>query len=51
MATDAPILIVDDDPHIREVIRFALRKEGYATVDASSGVEALAGVSTATGLR
>jgi len=41
MAHQAPILIVDDDPHIREVIRFALRKEGYTTVEASSGVEAL----------
>ena len=35
------ILIVDDDPHIREVIRFALRKEGYETDEAGDGAEAL----------
>src|SRR5206468_6003245 len=28
------ILIVDDDPHIREVVRFALRKEGFSTSEA-----------------
>ncbi len=35
------ILIVDDDPHIREVLNFALHKAGMITVQASSGVEAL----------
>jgi len=26
------ILIVDDDAHIREVVRFALEKEGFGTI-------------------
>ncbi len=36
------ILIVDDDPHIREVIGFALEKAGFATVEAENGKQALA---------
>jgi two-component system OmpR family response regulator len=36
------ILVVDDDPRIREVVRFALKKEGLETAEASNGVEALA---------
>jgi two-component system OmpR family response regulator len=35
------ILVVDDDPHIREVVRFALEKEGFAVVEAGGGAEAL----------
>ncbi len=35
------ILVVDDDPHIREVIRYALQKEGFETVEAANGREAL----------
>ncbi len=35
------ILVVDDDPHIREVICFALEKAGMATAVATNGVEAL----------
>lgn len=35
------ILIVDDDPHIREVIRFALAKAGFTTEEAVNGAEAL----------
>ncbi len=35
------ILIVDDDPHIREVISFALEQEEMEVLDASNGVEAL----------
>jgi two-component system OmpR family response regulator len=35
------ILVVDDDPHILEVIRFALEKAGMTTVPASDGAEAL----------
>jgi len=35
------ILIVDDDPHIREVVRFALQKEGLETIEAGNGAEAL----------
>lgn len=36
------ILIVDDEGHIREVIRVALRKAGMDVVDARDGKEALA---------
>jgi two-component system OmpR family response regulator len=36
------ILVVDDDPHIREVIRFALEKAGFAVVLAEDGGRALA---------
>ncbi len=34
------ILIVDDDPHIHELLRFFLLKEGYRTFDASDAGEA-----------
>lgn len=36
------ILVVDDDPHIREVICFALEKAGMAPAVASDGAQALA---------
>ncbi len=36
------ILVVDDDPHIREVICFALEKAGMAAAIASDGAQALA---------
>ena len=35
------ILIVDDEEHIRELIRFYLDKEGFSVVQAASGQEAL----------
>jgi two-component system OmpR family response regulator len=35
------ILVVDDDPHIRDVICFALEKAGMATASARDGSEAL----------
>src|SRR5699024_9447255 len=35
------ILIVDDDPHIRELLRFYLQREGYQTVEAADGQEAM----------
>ncbi len=35
------VLIVDDDPHIREVIAFALEKDGMSITMAADGVEAL----------
>ncbi|HZG16364.1 MAG TPA: response regulator transcription factor [Candidatus Bathyarchaeia archaeon] len=38
----ANILIVDDDPHIRELIGLFLRKEGFEVHEASDGVKALA---------
>lgn len=36
------ILVVDDDPHIREVICFALAQAGHATATAEDGAKALA---------
>ena len=36
------ILVVDDDPHIRDVISFALEKAGMTTETARDGGEALA---------
>lgn len=38
----ATVLIVDDDPHIRDVVRFALGKSGFATIEAGDGRAALA---------
>ena len=35
------ILIVDDDPHIREIVQFALEKVGMKSQSAKDGVEAL----------
>jgi two-component system, OmpR family, response regulator len=35
------ILVVDDDPHIREVVCFALQQAGYETHTANDGVDAL----------
>ncbi|MCG7407310.1 response regulator transcription factor [Paenibacillus sp. ACRRX] len=35
------ILIVDDDPHIRELVTVFLQKEGFRTTEASDGVEAM----------
>jgi len=35
------ILIVDDDPHIRELSRVFLKNEGYDTCEASDGLQAL----------
>ena len=38
------ILIVDDDPHIRQVLSFALGKAGMQTSEASDGESALAAI-------
>ena len=38
------VLIVDDDPHIRQLLAFALEKAGYATREAGDGEAALAEV-------
>lgn len=38
------ILIVDDDPHIREVLSFALAKAGMETAEAGDGEAALAAI-------
>ena len=37
----AEILLVDDDPHLREVVRYALAREGYTVREAENGVQAL----------
>ena len=37
----AKILVVDDDPHIRELITLYLRREGFETLEAENGVEGL----------
>lgn len=34
------ILIADDDPHIRELVRYYLNSEGYSVVEATDGQEA-----------
>src|SRR3954452_4120789 len=36
------ILVVDDDPHIRELVRVFLRDEGFDVYEAADGLEALA---------
>jgi len=41
VSAEASILVVDDDPHIREVIRFALEKAGFSVHEASNGLEAV----------
>jgi two-component system, OmpR family, response regulator len=41
MSKPSLILIVDDDPHIREVVRFALENAGYVTAQAADGREAV----------
>ena len=35
------ILVVDDDPHIRELVQVFLRNDGFEVVEASDGVDAL----------
>ncbi|WP_138755975.1 response regulator transcription factor [Paenibacillus sinopodophylli] len=36
------ILVVDDDAHIRELLRFILKKEGYQVLEAEDGIQATA---------
>lgn len=36
------VLVVDDDPNLREVVRYALAREGWTVREATNGVEALA---------
>jgi DNA-binding response OmpR family regulator len=38
---NALILVADDDPDIRDIVSFRLRRAGYETVEASNGDEAL----------
>jgi DNA-binding response OmpR family regulator len=42
------ILIVDDDPHIRQLVRVFLQREGLTPLEAADGVEALATLETTT---
>ena len=37
----ACILLVDDDPHLREMLGYALRREGFEVLEAGDGAEAL----------
>ncbi|GGL72704.1 response regulator transcription factor [Wenxinia marina] len=41
MSGEALVLIVDDDPEIREVLRIALARAGYRTCEAADGAAAL----------
>jgi two-component system OmpR family response regulator len=41
MSAGKTILVVDDDAHIREVVRFALEKAGYRTLQAGDGRSAI----------
>lgn len=41
MSRPSLILIADDDPHIREVVRFALEKSGFLTAQAGDGLETI----------
>ena len=41
MSAEQTVLVVDDDPHIREAVRFALQKAGFSVHEASNGVECL----------
>src|ERR671932_709064 len=46
ICTMSNILIVDDDPNIRELVRVFLRNEGFDIYEAADGVEALAKLET-----
>ena len=39
--SQARILLVDDDPHLREMLGYALRREGYEVLEAGDGAQAL----------
>jgi DNA-binding response OmpR family regulator len=43
-ADSAPILVVDDDPKILELVRMYLEREGFAVATASDGIGALAAI-------
>lgn len=36
------VLLIDDDPHIRDIVRFALSREGFAVIEAGDGAQGLA---------
>ena len=41
MRRDSYILVVDDEPNIRRLLRLALAREGYRVKTASTGIECL----------
>ena len=41
MMSEQTILIVDDDPQIRDVLNMALTRAGYRTVSAKDGADGL----------
>lgn len=41
MGRQKKILIVDDEPDIVEILRYNLEKEGYATISAQNGIDAV----------
>jgi DNA-binding response OmpR family regulator len=43
-AKRAPILVVDDDPKILELVRMYLEREGFSVITASDGIAALAAI-------
>src|ERR1043165_3973833 len=40
-AASEPILVVEDEPNVREALVFVLEREGYAVTSANNGQEAL----------
>ena len=42
------ILVIDDDPDIRNALRIYLSAEGYRTLEAANGLEALSLIKTET---
>ncbi len=41
MSDAQTVLIADDDPHIRQIVRFAVEKAGFAVLEAEDGAQAL----------
>lgn len=40
--TPPKVLMVDDEPHIRDIVRFALTREGFTVIEAENGADGLA---------
>src|SRR6266702_2560290 len=41
---DAPILVVDDDPKILQLVRMYLEREGFAVITVADGLAAVAAI-------